>query len=126
MDFKELTTIIRGRPPMWIGDYDIDYLDRFLGGWTYYESMNNVVDDFGFAFCNYFSWWLHNKIKNDNPELHDKKCGLSMGYTSLIKILENDSKKQVLIFFQLLDEFYNDYIKGIEFEEIKNKLLYKK
>lgn len=126
MDFKELTTIIRDRPPMWIGDYDIDYLDRFLGGWTYYERMNNVSDEFGLTFYNYFSWWLHNKIKNDNPDLHHKKCGLAMGYTNLIKILESDSKKQILLFFQLLDGFYNDYINGIEFEEIKNNLLNKK
>ena len=62
-NFKQLTDIIRDRVPMWIGSYSIDDLHLFLSGWTYFVNLNNIDDRFALAYCNYFSWWLHKKVK---------------------------------------------------------------
>ena len=121
-NFKQLTDTIRNRIPMWIGSYNIDDLHLFLGGWTYYEQLNNVDDRFALAYSNYFSWWLHRKVKDENPILHKEKCSLSLNYTSIIKVLAEEPTEQIILFFKLLDEFYNDFINGIDLGEIENEL----
>lgn len=127
MNFKELTDEVRKLPPIWIGEYNIDYLKRFLDGWLCYEEMNKINDnEFSALFGYYFSWWLHNKMIIENCELYFKnKCALGMDYTYIIKALEKDPKEQITLFFKLLDEFNMACVSGINFEEIKDKLLHK-
>lgn len=121
-NFKQLTDIIRKRVPMWIGSYNIDDLYLFLSGWTLYELLNNVDDDFGLAFKKYFSWWLHKKIRDENYKLHKEKCNISQNYTHIIKVLAGDSKEQISIFFKLLDNFYNDFSSGVDLSKIESEL----
>ena len=120
-NFKELTDTIRKRVPMWIGSYDINDLNHFLSGWTFYEYLNNVDDSFGLAF-KYFSWWLHKKIKEENPKLHSEKFSLSLNYTSIIKVLAEEHKEQIDLFFKLLDDFYSDFLNGVDFSKIESEL----
>lgn len=121
-NFKQLTDVIRKRVSMWIGSYNIDDLHLFLGGWTYYEQLNNVNDEFALAFRNYFSWWLHKKIKEENPKLHQEKCSYSLNYTAIIKVLVEDQKEQISLFFKMLDEFYNDFENDVDLNKIESEL----
>lgn len=124
MNFKEFIDMIKCRPGMWIGNYDIEHLYLFLSGWTSYVYMNKVDDAFALAFKDYCSNWLHNKLINENPILHNEKCSLSFGWYTTIKSIIENPEKQIKFFFKLLDDFYTDFNNGVDFQEIEYNLFH--
>ena len=123
MNFKELIDLIRQRPGMWIGNLELRNLYNFTNGFTYYIWANKIDDFFASSYDKYFNWWLQDAIRKeykDNVVLfEDLQYNNSRSFVQLIPLIELDSKKQIDLYFAYVDKFYEDYLKGVDFEAIK-------
>ncbi len=108
---------------MWIGNLELRNMYNFTRGFTYYIRMNHIKDEFAKTYDDYFNWWIQHTIRIENKENNDLYEDLSSNgsrsYVQFIPLIESNPKKQIELFFIYMDRFYEDYMKGMDFEAIK-------
>ena len=115
MNFKSLIENIKTRPGMYIGSLELSDLRLFLDGYLFFDYFNKLNDQFEENFRENFNTWVWRKLLKANlsNELYDNlKFQNGRGYVELIKVVESNPKKQVDIFFNYFDEFYDEYLNG--------------
>ncbi|MDE6407556.1 MAG: hypothetical protein K2K50_02990 [Anaeroplasmataceae bacterium] len=114
--------MIRLRPGVYIWDPNLITLQTYIDGYLISLTINKIEDDFDKTFREYFNFWIQHRIRNDyrkNEVIYrDLQYNNARGYTTLISLIELDSNKQLELFFKYFDLFYEDYLKGIDFESI--------
>jgi hypothetical protein len=96
--YKIILEEIKEKPQMYTGDKTLVSLRQFINGFQFatsiyqMESLNPSFSD--------FSQWLGEKYKT----------GLSLSYyTIIIKECKNNEEKALALFFELLEEFLENY-----------------
>ena len=115
MNFKSLIENIKRRPGMYIGSLELSDLRLFLDGYLFFDYFNKLNDQFEENFRENFNTWVWRKLLKANlsNKLYDNlKFQNGRGYVELIKVVESNPKKQLDIFFNYFDEFYDEYLKG--------------
>ena len=115
MNFKSLIENIKTRPGMYIGSLELSDLRLFLDGYLFFDYFNKLNDQFEENFRENFNTWVWRKLLKANlsNELYDNlKFQNGRGYVELIKVVESNPKKQLDIFFNYFDEFYDEYLNG--------------
>ena len=106
---------VRMRLGMYIGNLTMNNVKYFLKGIYFSLENNNILTDFDIKFNKYFDAYIKQKIMSKN--INDGKLELSQinGFEKLIPLIEPNWKNHINIFYDFLDQFYDDYKERIDF-----------
>lgn len=126
MNFYSQIMKIKERPGMWIGDLSLENIKHFLDGISFCMNNNKVSDDFNINYNRNFNWYVNYELLKMNIS-DEQRANLavnnSRNFCQLIPIVQTDTKKQIDLFFNLFESFYEAYTEGNDFNDIINYFL---
>lgn len=125
MKLVEMINTIRIRPGMYVGKYDLEHLELFIGGLIFCLEVNDIDKEFCVAYRRYFNFYVQSKVlEKVNNELKIKlRYNNGMSFMQLIPFAETDSKKQYDFYFECFDEFKKLYDDNYDFSPIKKRFM---
>ena len=121
MDFYSQIMKIKDRPGVWIGDLSLENIKHFLDGISFCMDNNNCYDDFNRSYYKNFNWYVNYKLLKmaiSDEQRENLKVNNSRGFCQLISIVQPNPKKQIDMFFEMFESFYQDYINEYDFISI--------
>lgn len=113
MNVKDFIKLIQKKPQAVIHEIRTDYLDYVIAGFLCCNAMNDRRDDVDQHFHYYFTDWLVKWINKNIDNKYKKQHVL--WHQTLMDVI-NDEQEAVYLFFQLCDEFFEEYEKSIKNE----------
>ncbi|MCH5267595.1 MAG: hypothetical protein J1E62_04540 [Lachnospiraceae bacterium] len=104
MNIETLIEAMKKRPKMFVEEEKIEYIFYFLFGYC----SSNLDDDLDKYFCMWFGKWLIRWIKEHIDEQYVPKTAL---WHHDIKMIAGDKQDEAKFFYDLCDEFFEDYRK---------------
>jgi len=105
MKIRQLINAMKKRPGMYVKEERIDYIYYLLSGYCG-SNVNLEDDDINRKFRLWFWKWLLQWIEeNVDAEYEPKSCY----WYDDIKAIAGDEKKEVPLFYELCDMFFEDY-----------------
>ena len=125
MNLKELIDRIRIRPGMYVGKYDLNCLELFIGGFVFCLQANEIENKFSMVYRNYFNFYVQRKVlEKVKEELKNKlRYNNAMSFVQLIPFAESDPKKQFDFYFKCFDEFKILFDENYDFESLKKQFM---
>lgn len=121
MTLIEMHSIIRKRPGMWIGKYDLHRLHCFVLGFLFDDKDNDkLTKAYKDYFHSYVNDWLYNNT--ESSELKEElRHNNGRGFPNLIPLVRENEKEQLELYFEIFDSFCLAFKNNTDFEKIKSK-----
>lgn len=104
MQIEHLIFSIQNRPKMFVKEERIDYLYYLLSG--YCAGINDSPDEMDQKFCCWFGKWLMIWIERNIDANYIPQT--SYWYDD-IKVIAKDDHNEVMLFYDLCSQFFEDY-----------------
>ena len=106
MEIKQLIDAMRKRPGMYVREERLDYIYHLISGYCGGKYGSACEMDYKFS-CWFWKWLLQWIEENVDAEYSPKSCY----WPDDIKAIAGGEEKEVPLFYELCDKFFEDYYK---------------
>lgn len=104
MNIEELIVLIKPRPCMFIGEYNLAFLQQYINGFLFNNVITKKADKIDYKFKEDFHEWVKNRLEREN----DVEFENSRNYVYYINLVVKDEKERVELFFGLALDFFRE------------------